>query len=135
MPRPKTTLQPRYGQLTVLEDYMEFKRRLVIVRCDCGKEKVVYAFALRNGSTTSCGSHDCKYSAVEPPTHYTPRGTQAIPREKLQRVWERIGQGHSRKAIADDFAVPYSTLCHIVRTIKRFGSVEAYLKVVDKNPT
>jgi hypothetical protein len=52
----------RYGRLVVIRDvgYSDrmpcgSRRRLVLCRCDCGKELVVAVFRLRSAKTVSCG--------------------------------------------------------------------------------
>ncbi len=44
-----------FGRLTVIELFAEQGRRKARVRCDCGTEKIVVAYALRSGDTRSCG--------------------------------------------------------------------------------
>ena len=47
----------KFNRLTVLEKVgkNKYNKALWLVRCDCGKEKVIVGNALRNGDTKSCG--------------------------------------------------------------------------------
>jgi len=45
----------RFGKLTVIERVEEEGRERWRVKCDCGAEKIVYGYGLRNGWITDCG--------------------------------------------------------------------------------
>ena len=53
--RMHTDMQPgeRYGRLVVI--HPDIRPLKAWVRCDCGKEKMVYRKAIRGGTTISCG--------------------------------------------------------------------------------
>jgi hypothetical protein len=75
----------RFGRLTV-NNYVrktQQNKAIYAVTCDCGNKREVYAQALRNGSTTSCGCF-----RQEAPT------LRAQPVDTLERWWEE----HNRVA-------------------------------------
>lgn len=47
----------KFGRLTVLDEAGSDKKnkKLYRVKCDCGVEKILHGYRLRNGSTISCG--------------------------------------------------------------------------------
>lgn len=50
-------ISKKFGKLTVLDEAGKDKRgkKLYKVKCDCGTEKVIHGYRLRNGSAISCG--------------------------------------------------------------------------------
>ncbi len=62
--KPEDIVGNRYGRLIVLENVGRRKGSLMCkVRCDCGKEKIVYKHHLISGNTTSCGCFSLEVSA------------------------------------------------------------------------
>ena len=58
-PAIQVTVGDRFGTLTVLAEAAPARSasgvaRRVLVKCDCGNERVVYVKSLRSGGTTSC---------------------------------------------------------------------------------
>jgi len=54
----------KYAHLTVISQFRGGKngdKNFAIARCDCGREKEVWAWALRCGRAKTCGSVDCQY--------------------------------------------------------------------------
>lgn len=47
----------KYGRLTILEEAGQDKKKkkLYKCKCNCGNEKILHGYRLRNGSTISCG--------------------------------------------------------------------------------
>jgi len=77
----------RYGRLTVIKE-LEQKghRRIVLCRCDCGKEKAFGLNNIRRGTTISCG---CYYKEVA----MRLRGKYGeLVNTKLYGVWKTMKQ-------------------------------------------
>lgn len=55
-PTPPERIGQRFGRLMVLAE-AENKPRRLLCRCDCGTEKVINAFSLTSGRSTSCGCY------------------------------------------------------------------------------
>lgn len=61
-------INKKFNQLTIIEDLgrcPKWRKILVLCRCDCGKEKVLYLSHLKSGNTKSCGH----YQKELPTTH------------------------------------------------------------------
>ena len=77
MPRVKTEdmIGKRYGKLTVLcidhykLDKDGYKRYFLKCKCDCGNEKVILAYSLTQGLTTSCGCYQKVAASDAKTTH------------------------------------------------------------------
>jgi hypothetical protein len=102
----------RFGRLTVVEDFIEKRKRRCICICDCGESKVVRAEVLRRGDTKSCG---CIQRESGPwnkgltgvgtgrpgprpwfvPAHKLPVGSETIRRDKVKgspRVYRKVAE-------------------------------------------
>lgn len=56
----KEKLLPKYGRLNIIGDPYQklfgiYKRKMVLVKCDCGVQKEVQVSLLKNGGSKSCG--------------------------------------------------------------------------------
>lgn len=46
----------KFGMLTVIKFlYKKHSKQIFLCKCDCGKEKAIYSYNLKNGNTKSCG--------------------------------------------------------------------------------
>ena len=69
----------RFGKLLVIDDLEETKNgsSMCLCLCECGKQKIVRASCLKEGSTTSCGCKKIKYGVSK-------KGENA----RLMRIWD-----------------------------------------------
>ncbi len=76
----------RFGRLLVIGDGPRLYGRMsvsLLVRCDCGREKVVAKSSLERGRTTSCGCFRSEVSGARTRTH-------GLARTSEYRVWSGI---------------------------------------------
>lgn len=82
----------KYERLTVLKEFVEQRRSRSLVRCDCGVEKVVLTFTLRNGTCRSCGclnrDRHRTHGMYDSPTYRVWRGMKA--RAGTKRYYEHV---------------------------------------------
>lgn len=79
----------RYGRWTVIEESERIKGdRAVLVRCDCGTQKVVRLKSLKCGSSVSCGCFRSEYIANRNYKHgHTIRNNE---KERLYNIWSKM---------------------------------------------
>jgi hypothetical protein len=88
----KSFIGKKFGLLLVLRD-AENKSddRRVIVRCDCGIEKIVFLGTILRGAVKSCGTFSCKKKIYGPPIlpdiHYTYRHGHASKKIGSSRTY------------------------------------------------
>lgn len=51
-----------------------------LARCDCGKEKIIYAYSVKKGQSKSCGCHARKLQSISKTTH-------GLSHQKPYRAW------------------------------------------------
>lgn len=79
-PRRVDLVGQRFGMLTVLEmEYLRGNDTKVRCICDCGRQRVAYAYNVRNGNTSSCG---CMSAAA--PTSEKDR--EALLRRRVEHI-------------------------------------------------
>ena len=61
----------KFGLWTVVAAVKEKPGRLYLCRCECGTEKEVPIYALRSGSSQSCGCQRPRGSWANPSTRWT----------------------------------------------------------------
>lgn len=133
---PSRTLQKQYGRLKVLGESTVDHRRIVEVRCACGRTKQVMADALLSGRTKSCGRGACKmYSRAEKQPGYKPKPPRAMTPAAVQRAWARYhhdnpAQRRSVSQLAQIHNVNLNTLQSIFRSVRLSGGIAAYMKAV-----
>lgn len=77
----------QFGRLTVIK-YVEKHRYLC--RCDCGNEKTIYEYSLKNGDTKSCGCLRTEMTKCRSTLHgYSIKDKISY---KIYRVWESMNQ-------------------------------------------
>lgn len=136
MPRNPTKLYDRYGRLTVLSEDRVHGQRVVNVRCDCGKEKTVPAYALIAGNVRSCGARGCR--GVMPDREVITKSARDMPKLRALRgfdanvvraIWDAHEQlGSGGKELAEMFVKNASTVYTLLRHIRDSGGVDNYLK-------
>ncbi len=80
----------RYGRLVILSEAESKRGRRMNVRCDCGKEKIVFLYKLANGSTKSCGClrHEGFLEALSAADH--PRLKHGDAGTPLYTCWQNM---------------------------------------------
>src|SRR5438045_33743 len=80
----------KYNRWTLLEIYYAPEKTRCLCRCECGKEKVVWAHQLKAGQTRSCGCTRVKHRAGKTPTYRSWNGMVqrcCNPEAKDYRNW------------------------------------------------
>ena len=79
----------RYARLLVLKDVGRSKNGTVmwLCKCDCGKETIVWAGALKSGNTKSCG---CLWRARD--NHLKHGAARNGQKGRLYNIWQRMKQ-------------------------------------------
>lgn len=136
MPRELIQLASRYGKLAVLGTETIDGARMAHVRCDCGAETTVQAYALYKGRTRSCGSGCCKaYDRVKPRAGYQPQMPKAYNLEQVKR-WHQlythkdISKRLSIPKIAEREGVNPNTMYSLFRSIAEAGGLDPYLQAI-----
>lgn len=78
----------RFGRLTVLERAPNRGKKVRwLCKCDCGNTAVVYASALKQGDTSSCGCYNVEISTQRIIKHQAINGSDGRSKTKLYWVW------------------------------------------------
>lgn len=86
----KSYIGKKFGRLTVLALCPELKKapywkEYCVVRCDCGRLKIVFLDSILSNKTTSCGCYAKERASLVNTKHgYT------ITRPRLYRIWENM---------------------------------------------
>ncbi len=90
---PPPSIGDRFGRWTVTgESFRDFGHSLIPCRCDCGIERSVFIFALRNGRSGSCGclKREQVTTLVVRTRWADSHGRAAGDKDPLYRLWLRI---------------------------------------------
>lgn len=95
MKLPAIEENQKYGRLTVIQfSHVNDRRcKCYLCRCDCGTEKIVRGYALKNGSTLSCGCLTRENSSV---TSIARAKIQLVPGIRFGR-WTVVEFSHTNK--------------------------------------
>lgn len=116
-----------FGTLTVIEDagtvvFESGPKRLVLVKCECGTQKVVRATFLTVGQTTTCGDRQAHRVNRKASTHYnrnhdmvravrgSARGHDCVDCGEAANQWSHV---HGTETTNPDSYEPRCTSCHI----------------------
>ena len=75
----------KYGRLTVIETYMENRRRKALCKCDCGTVKIIQMTHLKSGATVSCGCYQKEMASKSNEKH-------GKTRSSLHNRWKAMKQ-------------------------------------------